>query len=90
MISHDIGIMVAYAYAALYPDNVERLVVMDAPIPGIAPWDDMVRNPVLWHFLSMERMPSAWWRGANEFIGTASGTPSPAIPLSPISLLRPS
>jgi pimeloyl-ACP methyl ester carboxylesterase/uncharacterized RmlC-like cupin family protein len=50
VVSHDIGIMVAYAYAALYPDKVERLVVMDAPIPGIAPWDDIVRNPALWHF----------------------------------------
>jgi pimeloyl-ACP methyl ester carboxylesterase len=50
VVSHDIGIMVAYAYAARYPDKVERLVVMDVPIPGIAPWDDIVRNPALWHF----------------------------------------
>src|SRR6267142_847622 len=50
VVSHDIGIMVAYAYAARYPEKVERLVVMDAPIPGIAPWDDIVRNPALWHF----------------------------------------
>jgi pimeloyl-ACP methyl ester carboxylesterase len=50
LVSHDIGIMVAYAYAARYPDKVERLVVMDAPIPGVAPWDDIVRNPALWHF----------------------------------------
>jgi pimeloyl-ACP methyl ester carboxylesterase len=42
--------MVAYAYAALYPDKVERLVVMDAPLPGIAPWDEIVRNAALWHF----------------------------------------
>src|ERR1700704_4061374 len=50
VVSHDIGIMVAYAYAARFPDKVERLVVMDAPIPGIAPWDEIVRNPALWHF----------------------------------------
>src|SRR5580658_8920398 len=50
VVSHDIGIMVAYAYAARYPDKVERLAVMDAPIPGIAPWDEIVRNPALWHF----------------------------------------
>jgi pimeloyl-ACP methyl ester carboxylesterase len=50
VVSHDIGIMVAYAYAARYPDKVERLVVMDAPLPGIPPWDDIVRNPALWHF----------------------------------------
>jgi pimeloyl-ACP methyl ester carboxylesterase len=50
VVSHDIGIMVAYAYAALYSVKVERLVVMDAPIPGVAPWDEIVRNPALWHF----------------------------------------
>ncbi len=50
VVSHDIGVMVAYAYAALNPDKVERLVVMDAPIPGIAPWDEIVRTPALWHF----------------------------------------
>ena len=50
IVSHDIGIMVAYAYAALYPDKVDRLVVMDAPIPGIAPWDDIVKDHRLWHF----------------------------------------
>ena len=50
VVSHDIGIMVAYAYAARYADKVERLVVMDAPLPGVAPWDDIVRNPALWHF----------------------------------------
>jgi len=50
VVSHDIGIMVAYAYAALYPDKVERLVVMDAPLPGIAPWDDIIRDHKLWHF----------------------------------------
>jgi pimeloyl-ACP methyl ester carboxylesterase len=50
VVSHDIGIMVAYAYAALFPDKVERLVVMDAPLPGIAPWDDLVKDHRLWHF----------------------------------------
>src|SRR5262249_30681656 len=47
VVSHDIGIMVAYAYAARYPDKVERLVVMDAPLPGISPWDEIVRIPAL-------------------------------------------
>ncbi len=43
VVAHDIGNMVAYAYAAIYPDKVERLVVMDAPIPGIDPWNDRER-----------------------------------------------
>jgi pimeloyl-ACP methyl ester carboxylesterase/uncharacterized RmlC-like cupin family protein len=50
VVAHDIGNMVAYAYAALYPDKVERLVVMDAPIPGIGPWDEIRLNPGVWHF----------------------------------------
>lgn len=50
IVGHDIGTMVAYAYAARYPDKTEKLVVMDAPVPGIPPWDEVVRSPALWHF----------------------------------------
>lgn len=50
IVGHDIGTMVAYAYAARYPASVSRLVVMDAPIPGVAPWDQLVLTPALWHF----------------------------------------
>ncbi|KIH81735.1 alpha/beta fold hydrolase [Pseudomonas batumici] len=50
IVGHDIGTMVAYAYAARYPDKTDRLVVMDAPVPGIPPWDQIVRMPALWHF----------------------------------------
>ncbi|SHM30662.1 alpha/beta fold hydrolase [Rhizobacter sp. OV335] len=50
VVGHDIGVMVAYAYAAAYPTKTTRLVVMDAPPPGIPPWDEVVRNPKLWHF----------------------------------------
>lgn len=50
VIGHDIGTMVAYAYAARYPQRTDRLVVMDAPVPGIPPWNEIVRSPMLWHF----------------------------------------
>jgi len=50
VVGHDIGTMVAYAYAARFPAKVTRLVVMDAPVPGIDPWDKLVRDPRLWHF----------------------------------------
>jgi pimeloyl-ACP methyl ester carboxylesterase len=50
IVGHDIGTMVAYAYAARYPDKTDKLVVMDAPVPGIGPWDTIVRDPRLWHF----------------------------------------
>jgi pimeloyl-ACP methyl ester carboxylesterase len=50
IVGHDIGTMVAYAYAVRFPDKTDRLVVMDAPVPGIPPWNEIVRNPLLWHF----------------------------------------
>lgn len=50
VVGHDIGVMVSYAYAATYPTKTTKLVVMDAPPPGIPPWDEVVRNPLLWHF----------------------------------------
>lgn len=50
IVGHDIGVMVSYAYATSYPAKTTRLVVMDAPPPGIPPWDEVVRDPRLWHF----------------------------------------
>src|SRR5437588_112992 len=50
VVAHDIGNMVAYAYAAMHPDKVKRLVVMDAPIPGIEPWNEILLSPGVWHF----------------------------------------
>jgi pimeloyl-ACP methyl ester carboxylesterase len=50
VVAHDIGNMVAYAFAAQYPQRVVRLVLMDAPLPGIGPWDEITRSPLLWHF----------------------------------------
>ncbi len=50
VVGHDIGTMVAYAYAASYPDKSDKLVVMDAPVPGIPPWDQIILSPALWHF----------------------------------------
>jgi pimeloyl-ACP methyl ester carboxylesterase len=49
-VSHDIGNMVGYAFAAQFPARVTRWVVIDAPLPGIGPWDEILRNPLLWHF----------------------------------------
>lgn len=50
IVGHDIGTMVAYAYAARYRDKTDKLVVMDAPVPGVPPWKDILLNPLLWHF----------------------------------------
>ena len=49
-VTHDIGNMVGYAFAAQYRDRITKWVVMDAPLPGIGPWEDQLRNPLVWHF----------------------------------------
>src|ERR1700732_3295573 len=50
LVTHDIGNMVGYAFAALFPQRVSKWVVMDAPLPGIGHWDDQLKNPKVWHF----------------------------------------
>jgi pimeloyl-ACP methyl ester carboxylesterase len=50
VVGHDIGLMVAYAYAAQFPTEVEKLVVMDAFLPGVAGWENVYDDPNTWHF----------------------------------------
>ena len=50
VVGHDIGLMVAYAYAAQFPAEVEKLVVMDAFLPGVQGWELAYNNPAMWHF----------------------------------------
>jgi pimeloyl-ACP methyl ester carboxylesterase len=63
VVGHDIGLMVAYAYAALFPDEVEKLVVMDAFLPGVAEWETVYDDPRLWHFRFNGPTPEALVRG---------------------------
>jgi len=50
LVTHDLGNMVGYALAAQYPDRITRWAVIDAPLPGIGPWDEILKSPLLWHF----------------------------------------
>jgi pimeloyl-ACP methyl ester carboxylesterase len=50
VVGHDIGLMVAYAYAAQFPAEVEKLVLMDAFLPGVPGWETIYNNPAIWHF----------------------------------------
>jgi pimeloyl-ACP methyl ester carboxylesterase/uncharacterized RmlC-like cupin family protein len=50
VVGHDIGNMVAFAFAASHPDRTARLVMMDAPVPGVGPWGEILKSPLLWHF----------------------------------------
>jgi len=58
VVTHDIGNMVGFAFAAQHPDRVTRFVLID--VPGVGPWEEILKNPLLWHFrfggLDMERL----------------------------------
>ena len=50
IVAHDIGNMVGFALATQQPDEIGRIVLIDAPVPGVGPWDEVLKNPLLWHF----------------------------------------
>ena len=81
LVTHDIGNMVGYALAALYPLRVSRWVVIDAPLPGIGHWDDQLKNPKVWHFnfrgLDVERLVAGRERILlDRFYNELSATPA--------------
>jgi len=50
LVTHDIGNMVGFAFAAQHPQRVGRFALIDAPVPGVGPWEEILKNPLLWHF----------------------------------------
>ena len=63
VVGHDIGLMVAYAYAAQFPTEVTKLVLMDAFLPGVAGWEPIYNNPGIWHFRFNGPTPEALVQG---------------------------
>jgi pimeloyl-ACP methyl ester carboxylesterase len=63
VVGHDIGLMVAYAYAAQFPAEVTKLVVMDAFLPGVDGWEAVYNNPRIWHFRFNGPTPEALVKG---------------------------
>lgn len=63
IVGHDIGLMAAYAYAAMYPRETERVVLMDAFIPGVGNWQSVWLLRDLWHFHFYGKTPLALVRG---------------------------
>ncbi|HYI79223.1 MAG TPA: alpha/beta hydrolase [Chryseolinea sp.] len=49
VVGHDIGGMVAYAFAQLYPQAIRGAMILDVPLPGIEPWEECVAGPEFWH-----------------------------------------
>ncbi|WP_433215554.1 alpha/beta fold hydrolase [Dactylosporangium sp. CS-047395] len=50
LVGHDCGGMVTFAYLRAYGDELRRAVIMNTVVPGVAPWEDVRRNPYIWHF----------------------------------------
>ena len=63
VVGHDIGLMVAYAYAAMYRKEVERLALMDAFLPGVGDWKPVYNDPHIWHFRFYGATPEALVKG---------------------------
>jgi pimeloyl-ACP methyl ester carboxylesterase len=59
LVGHDIGLMVAYAYAAQYPSEVDRIVLMEAFLPGVGEWNNVFLLRDLWHFHFFGKTPLA-------------------------------
>lgn len=59
VVGHDIGLMVAYGYAAQFPAEVEKLVLMDAFLPGVAGWEPIYDSSNVWHFRFYGPTPEA-------------------------------
>jgi pimeloyl-ACP methyl ester carboxylesterase len=66
IVGHDIGLMVAYAYAAQFPSEVDKLVVMDAFLPGVSGWELAYNNPKMWHFRFNGPTPEALVQGREK------------------------
>ena len=66
VVGHDIGLMVAYAYAAQFSAEVEKLAVMDAFLPGVTGWELAYNNDNLWHFRFHGPTPEALVKGREK------------------------
>ncbi len=63
VVGHDIGLMVAYAYATQFPAETEKLAVMDAFLPGVPGWEAIYNSPNVWHFRFNGPTPEALVKG---------------------------
>ena len=80
IVGHDLGTMVAYASTARYPEKTEKLVVMDAPVPGISPGTTSCATPGSGIAPAAARMPIGSSRAASASLSTASGMHLPVTP----------
>ena len=84
IVGHDIGLMVAYAYAAQYPAEVDRIVLMDAFLPGVGDWKNVWLLRDLWHFHFYGKTPLALVTGRERiylehFLNDFAANPAKSI-----------
>jgi pimeloyl-ACP methyl ester carboxylesterase len=85
VVGHDIGLMVAYAYAAQFPADVVKLVVMDAFLPGVGDGNSLYNHPAMWHFRFNGPTPEALVAGRertyfDHFWNDFAADPARSIP----------
>jgi len=82
LVGHDAGGQVVFAFLTSFPNDLRRAVIMDVVIPGISPWDEVLRNPQIWHFAfhSIPQLPETLVHGKEGpyfdfFFDAISGRP---------------
>jgi pimeloyl-ACP methyl ester carboxylesterase len=80
LVGHDIGLMVAYAYAAQYPTEVDRVVLMEAFLPGVGEWNNVFLCAISGTSISSARRRWRWSPAGSGSILIISGMISPPIP----------
>ncbi len=51
LVGHDVGGQIVFAFLTSFPDDLQRAVIMDVVVPGISPWEEVLKNPYIWHFV---------------------------------------
>ena len=74
VVGHDIGLMVAHAYAAQFAAETEKLIVMDAFLPGVEGWEPIYNDPNVWHFRFNGEYPEKLVKGGSALTSNISGT----------------
>lgn len=59
LVGHDVGGQIVFAFLTSFPDDLQRAVIMDVVVPGISPWEEVLKNPYIWHFVfhSIPQLP---------------------------------
>jgi len=70
IVGHDIGNMVAFAFAERYPERTTKLVMMDAPVPGVGPWDDILKSLCC----GISGLAESTWRGWSRAVSASIST----------------